>query len=86
LISLGGLLFSKGKWKRRCGGGAGAGSSRGMGNGGQDLTYERIHLFFPFFIRYLAHLHFQCYTKSPPYPPTPENTLLSEKEETNQKE
>jgi hypothetical protein len=27
-------------------------------------------LFFPFFIRYLAHLHFQCYTKSPPYPPT----------------
>jgi hypothetical protein len=28
-------------------------------------------LFFPFFIRYLPHLHFQCYTKSPPYPPTP---------------
>ena len=28
-------------------------------------------LFFPIFIRYLAHLHFQCYTKSPPYPPTP---------------
>jgi hypothetical protein len=29
-------------------------------------------LFFsPFFIRYLVHLHFQCYTKSPPYPPTP---------------
>jgi hypothetical protein len=28
-------------------------------------------VFFPFFIRYLAHLHFQCYTKSPPYPPTP---------------
>ena len=25
--------------------------------------------FFPFFIRYLAHLHFQCYSKSPPYPP-----------------
>jgi hypothetical protein len=26
--------------------------------------------FFHFFlIRYLAHLHFQCYTKSPPYPP-----------------
>jgi hypothetical protein len=21
-------------------------------------------IFFPFFIRYLAHLHFQCYTKS----------------------
>jgi hypothetical protein len=29
------------------------------------------HKFFPFLIRYLAHLHFQCYTKSPPYPPTP---------------
>jgi hypothetical protein len=28
-----------------------------------------ISLFFHFFIRYLAHLHFQCYTKSPPYPP-----------------
>jgi hypothetical protein len=27
--------------------------------------------FFHFFIGYLAHLHFQCYTKSPPYPPTP---------------
>jgi hypothetical protein len=28
-------------------------------------------LFFSFsiFIRYLAHLHFQCYTKSPSYPP-----------------
>jgi hypothetical protein len=23
------------------------------------------------FIRYLAHLHFQCYPKSPPYPPPP---------------
>jgi hypothetical protein len=30
------------------------------------ITFLR---FFPFFIRYLAHLHFQCYTKSPPYPP-----------------
>jgi hypothetical protein len=28
-------------------------------------------LFFFHFIRYLAHLHFQCYTKSPTYPPTP---------------
>jgi hypothetical protein len=27
--------------------------------------------FFPFFIRYLTHLHFQCYTKSPPYPRPP---------------
>jgi hypothetical protein len=26
---------------------------------------------FSIFIRYLAHLHFQCYTKSPQYPPTP---------------
>jgi hypothetical protein len=32
---------------------------------------DKITFFFPFFIRYLAHLHFQCYTKSPPYPPTP---------------
>jgi hypothetical protein len=30
-----------------------------------------VTFFFPFFIRYLTHLHFQCYTKSPPYPPTP---------------
>jgi hypothetical protein len=30
-----------------------------------------LFFFFPFFIRYLAHLHFQCYIKSPPYPPTP---------------
>jgi hypothetical protein len=29
-----------------------------------------IFLFSIFLIRYLAHLHFQCYTKSPPYPPT----------------
>jgi hypothetical protein len=34
-------------------------------------TFSCIFIFFPFFIRYLAHLHFQCYTKSPPYPPTP---------------
>jgi hypothetical protein len=34
-------------------------------------TVDFFFLFFPFFIRYLAHLHFQCYTKSPPYPPTP---------------
>ena len=27
--------------------------------------------FFPFFIRYFPHLHFQCYPKNPPYPPTP---------------
>jgi hypothetical protein len=43
-----------------------------------NLGEERIYFswlvilsfFFHFFIRYLAHLHFQCYTKSPPYPPT----------------
>jgi hypothetical protein len=33
--------------------------------------FKKQDFFFPFFIRYLAHLHFQCYTKSPPYPPTP---------------
>jgi hypothetical protein len=33
--------------------------------------YFGIYLFISIFIRYLAHLHFQCYTKSPPYPPTP---------------
>jgi hypothetical protein len=30
-----------------------------------------LFFFFSIFIRYLAHLHFQCYTKSPPSPPTP---------------
>ena len=35
------------------------------------LFFFHLLFFFPFFIRYLAHLHFQCYTKSPPYPPTP---------------
>jgi hypothetical protein len=35
------------------------------------LFFQWSRFFFPFFIRYLAHLHFQCYTKSPPYPPTP---------------
>ena len=32
---------------------------------------EHVKIFFSIFIRYLAHLHFQCCTKSPPYPPTP---------------
>ena len=36
-----------------------------------NLVHLSFFLFFPIFIRYLAHLHFQCYTKSPPYPPTP---------------
>jgi hypothetical protein len=35
-------------------------------------------LFFKFFIRYFPHLHFQCYPKSPPYPPphSPTHPLL----------
>jgi hypothetical protein len=36
-----------------------------------EKTIKNTFFFFPFFIRYLTHLHFQCYTKSPPYPPTP---------------
>jgi hypothetical protein len=39
--------------------------------GWKCYEYDMDFFFFPFFIRYLAHLHFQCYTKSPPYPPTP---------------
>jgi hypothetical protein len=35
------------------------------------LSIFMVNSFFPIFIRYLAHLHFQCYTKIPPYPPTP---------------
>jgi hypothetical protein len=31
----------------------------------QHLLSHEFFFFFPFFIRYLAHLHFQCYTKSP---------------------
>jgi hypothetical protein len=43
-----------------------------MASGGiTDLFSQAVFFFFPFFIRYLTHLHFQCYTKSPPYPPTP---------------
>jgi hypothetical protein len=42
-------------------------SQRKMGVGAP----QEDKLFFPFFIRYLALLHSQCYTKSPPYPPTP---------------
>ena len=34
-------------------------------------TKVSVFIFFPIFIRYLTHLHFQCYTKSPPDPPTP---------------
>jgi hypothetical protein len=36
-----------------------------------EILLKRYLIFFSIFIRYLAHLHFQCYTKSPPYPPTP---------------
>jgi hypothetical protein len=37
------------------------------------LKCIEIEVFFPFslFIRYLLHLHFQCYNKIPPYPPPP---------------
>jgi hypothetical protein len=49
--------------------------TRGQSTHGDYLYGEKVssyfHVFFPFFIRYLTHLHFQCYTKSPPYPPTP---------------
>ena len=43
----------------------------------QNISFNFLMFFLSFlffssiFIRYLAHLHFQCYTKSPPYPPTP---------------
>jgi hypothetical protein len=30
-----------------------------------------LFFYFYFFIRYFLHLHFQCYPKSTPYPPTP---------------
>jgi hypothetical protein len=39
-----------------------------------DLAFVFIRCnshFFSFFIRYFPHLHFQCYPKSPQYPPTP---------------
>jgi hypothetical protein len=36
-----------------------------------SMWFPYMDFFFPIFIRYLPHLHFQCYTKSPPYPPTP---------------
>jgi hypothetical protein len=35
------------------------------------FPFSVIFFFLKFFIRYLAHLNFQCYTKSPAYPPTP---------------
>jgi hypothetical protein len=37
----------------------------------KGMGIDHLLHFFPIFIRYLAHLHFQCYPKSPPYPPTP---------------
>jgi uncharacterized Zn-finger protein len=39
------------------------------------IYFLLVPLFFFHFIRYLAHLHLQCYTKSPPYShPTPLTT------------
>jgi hypothetical protein len=35
------------------------------------MTIEGHILFLIFFITYFPQLHFQCYTKSPPYPPPP---------------
>jgi hypothetical protein len=35
-----------------------------------DVFLETV-FFYIFFIRYFPHLHFQCYSKSPPYPPPP---------------
>jgi hypothetical protein len=35
------------------------------------IEHQTCFFFLIFLIRYLVHLHFQCYTKSPPYPPTP---------------
>ena len=35
------------------------------------LVYYHPPVIFSFFIRYFLHLHFQCYPKSPPYPPPP---------------
>jgi hypothetical protein len=31
-----------------------------------EYSSTLLSFFFPFFIRYFAHLHLQCYTKSPP--------------------
>jgi hypothetical protein len=35
-----------------------------------DVSFS-FFLFYNFLIRYFLHLHFQCYPKSPPYPPPP---------------
>jgi hypothetical protein len=50
---------------------AGSYSEPMPGDFGKAILFENHTLFFPFFIKYLAYLHFQCYTKSSPYPPTP---------------
>jgi hypothetical protein len=38
---------------------------------GAIFIYLFIYLFIYIFITYLPQLHFQCYPKSPPYPPPP---------------
>jgi hypothetical protein len=38
---------------------------------GSCLTQDNIFFSFFLFFTYFPQLHFQCYPKSPPYPPTP---------------
>jgi hypothetical protein len=35
------------------------------------LFFFRLFIYLFIYFRYFPHLHFQCYPKSPPYPPTP---------------
>jgi hypothetical protein len=68
-------------WRMRVGGACGAWRMRvavGQSMDGMPMAVVRdgdgwwvvvrvfLFFFFPFFIRYFAHLHLQCYTKSPP--------------------
>jgi hypothetical protein len=41
----------------------------GLGYLTQDEILKFLPLAYNFFISYFPHLHFQCYPKSPPYPP-----------------
>jgi hypothetical protein len=42
---------------------------------GWPLLVTFLSFYYYFLIRYFLHLHFQCYPKSPPYPPHPLTTL-----------
>jgi hypothetical protein len=46
-------------------------SADGMRQLHLQITYLLLKIGISFFIRYLFHLHFQCYPKSPPHPPPP---------------